>query len=206
MSSLSLSEQLLLNPGLVLGDLDVDAGNITLSTSNTPRNNAGKLPQPVDLTDEWSTTVTGAGISALLSTGTEESGVEVEVWTKSRLPEHGLTLLIVDDRDFDFFEYLLVRSLRESILAPSSGLTTMSGEVKQPVWQADGADVRVLCVVNEPADPDKSNVVVQVSGVVLLVDEDADDVHLDMGVELGVVVHVPFADTNSNQNEKLFQY
>jgi len=105
----------------------------------------------------------------------------------------------VDDGDFNLFKNLLVRSLRESILAPSSSLATLSGEIEQPIGQADWADVRVSGVVDVPIDPDEGNVVEEVAGVVLFVDEDVDDVKLDMGVELGVVVHIPFSNSNSKK-------
>ena len=125
--------------------------------------------------------------------------MEDKVWAESGLLQHGLTLSVVNDGDLNFFENLLVRSLRESILAPSSGLATLSGEVDQPVGQADWADVRVSGIVDVPVDPDESNVVEEVARVVLIVDEDVYDVKLDVGVELGVVVHIPFTNTDSKK-------
>ena len=56
--------------------------------------------------------------------------------------------------------------------------------------------MRVPGVVNVPVDADKCNIVEQVARVVLVVDEDVDDVELDVGVELGVVVNVPFSGTD----------
>ena len=44
--------------------------------------------------------------------------------------------------------------------------------------------------------PDERDVVDEVARVVLVVDEDVDDVELDVGVELGVVVNVPFSGTD----------
>ena len=91
--------------------------------------------------------------------------MEDKVWAESGLLQHGLTLSVVNDGDLNFFENLLVRSLRESILAPSSGLATLSGEVDQPVGQADWADVRVSGIVDVPVDPDESNVVEESSRI-----------------------------------------
>ena len=59
--------------------------------------------------------------------------------------------------------------------------------------------MRVSGVVDVSVDPDEGDVVEEVSWVVLVVDEDVDDVELDVSVELRVVVHVPFADSNSGQ-------
>ena len=63
------------------------------------------------------------------------------------------------------------------------------------------ADVRVSCVVDVSVDPDEGDVVEEVARVVLVVDEDVDDVELDVRVKLRVVVHVPFANTNSVQQK-----
>ena len=52
------SEELFLNPVLVLGDLDVDPGNVVLSTSHSPGYDTGQFPQTVDFTDQRSTAVT----------------------------------------------------------------------------------------------------------------------------------------------------
>ena len=64
--------------------------------------------------------------------------------------------------------------------------------------------MRVSCVVYVSVDPDEGDVVEEVARVVLVVDEDVNDVELDVRVELGVVVHVPFANTNSVQQKNKF--
>jgi len=67
--------------------------------------------------------------------------------------------------------------------------------------------VRVSCVVDVSVDPDEGDVVEEVARVVLVVDEDVDDVELDVRVKLRVVVHVPFANTNSvHQKNKVLDH
>lgn len=193
---LGLSQELLLNPGIVLRHLDVNSGNISFTAAYAPRNDAGKLPDAVHLTDERPAAVTGACVLPLLSASAEEARVKREVLSEPGLPEHVLTLTVVHDRDFHLLEDLLVGPLREGVLAPSGRSAALSGKLDVPVWQADGTDVRVPGVVNVPVDADKCNIVEQVARVVLVVDEDVDDVELDVGVELGVVVNVPFSGTD----------
>jgi len=198
-----LSEQLLLNPGLVLGDLDVDAGNVPFAAADAPRDDAGELPQAVDLADERSAAVAGAGVLALLASGAQEAGVEDKVGAETGLPQHGLALAVVDDRNFDLLQDLLVRPLGEGVLAPAGCHAALSGKFDVPVGQADGADVGVAGVVDVAVDPDKGNVVEEVARVVLVVDEDVDGVELDVGVELGVVVDVPFSGPDPGRAEKI---
>ena len=192
----SLSEKLLLDPGFVLRDLDIDAGDISFTAADAPRDDSGKLPKTVDLADERAAAVAGAGVLAFLATSAEESGMKDEVGTEPGPSEQVLALAVVDDRNFDLLEDLLVRSLRKGVLAPAGGHAALAGKLDVPVWQADGTDVRVPGVVNVPVDANKCNIVEQVARVVLVVDEDVDDVELDVGVELGVVVNVPFSGTD----------
>jgi hypothetical protein len=56
--------------------------------------------------------------------------------------------------------------------------------------------VRVAGVVDVAVDPDEGDVVEEVARIVLVVDEDVDGVELNLGVELGIVVDVPFAGTD----------
>ena len=85
--------------------------------------------------------------------------MKFEIRAEASLPEHGLTLSVVDYWDFDLFEDLLVSSLSEGILAPSGGHATLAGEFNEAVGQADGADVRVAGVVDVPVHADDGNVV-----------------------------------------------
>lgn len=197
----SLSEKLLLDPGFVLRDLDIDAGDISFTAADAPRDDSGKLPKAVDFADERAAAVAGASVLAFLATSAEESGVEDKVGTESGPSEQVLALAVVDDRNFDLLEDLLVRSLREGVLAPAGGHAALAGKLDVPVRQADWADVRVSRVVDVAVDSDERDVVEEVARVVLVVDEDFDGVDLDVGVELGVVVHVPFSNANPEHKQ-----
>ena len=61
------------------------------------------------------------------------------------------------------------------------------------IREADGGDVWVLLEVHIAVEPDDGEIVVEVAAVELWMDADAEDVQLNVGVELAVVVHVPFA-------------
>lgn len=192
----SLSKKLLLDPGLVLRNLNVDTRDISLTAADTPRDDSGKLPKAVDFTNEWTTSITSASILAFFTSGAEESRMENKVRTEPGLPEHVLALTVVHDRHLHLLEDLLVRALGEGVLAPAGGHATLAGKLDVLVRQADGADVRVARVVDVAVDPDEGDVVEEVARVVLVMDEDVDDVELDVGVELGVVVHVPFTSSD----------
>ena len=55
-SSTSL-EKLILNPVLVVADLDVDARNVELPTADSPRHDSGQLPESVNLADQGAAAV-----------------------------------------------------------------------------------------------------------------------------------------------------
>ena len=50
--------------------------------------------------------------------------------------------------------------------------------------------------VEETVEFDDGNVVVQIAGVEVRVDGDGQDVQLNVGVELTVIVHVPFSQSD----------
>ena len=56
--------------------------------------------------------------------------------------------------------------------------------------------MRVPLEVEETVEFDDGNVVVQISGVEVRVDGDGQDVQLNVGVELAVIVHVPFSQSD----------
>ena len=75
---------MLLDPILILGDLDVHPRNISLAAANSPRDDSSELPEAgaVVLADQGAATITLASVFALLATGAEESVVEGEVEAK----------------------------------------------------------------------------------------------------------------------------
>ena len=56
--------------------------------------------------------------------------------------------------------------------------------------------MRVPLEVEEAVEFDDGNVVVQIAGVEVGVDGDGEDVQLNVGVELTVIVHVPFSQSD----------
>ena len=56
--------------------------------------------------------------------------------------------------------------------------------------------MRVPLEVKETVEFDDGNVVVQIAGVKVRVDGDGQDVQLNVGVELTVIVHVPFSQSD----------
>lgn len=56
--------------------------------------------------------------------------------------------------------------------------------------------MRVPLEVEESVKFDDGNVVVQIAGVEVGVDGDGEDVQLNVGVELTVIVHVPFSQSD----------
>ena len=56
--------------------------------------------------------------------------------------------------------------------------------------------MRVPLEVEETVEFDDGNVVVQIAGVEVRVDGDGQDVQLNVGVELTVIVHVPFSQSD----------
>ena len=56
--------------------------------------------------------------------------------------------------------------------------------------------MRVPLEVEESVEFDDGNVVVQIAGVEVGVDGDGQDVQLNVGVELTVIVHVPFSQSD----------
>lgn len=67
-----------------------------------------------------------------------------------------------------------------------------SGEVIKFVWQTGGANMRVLREIDVVIQLQNSDVVGKSAGVELGMHEDTHDVALDVGIELDVVIHVPF--------------
>ena len=194
---LVLPKESLLNPVLVMRDLDVDSGDVVLAAADAPRDDAGQLPDAGDLADEGAAAVALARVFALFTAGADESVVQLESGSEFGALQHALAQGMAQDGDFDLLERVLVVALEKSVFTPTGDEASTAGEVVAAVGQADGADVRVCSVINVACDADQGDVVVEISRVELFVDEDASGVVLDVRVELGVVVDVPFADANS---------
>lgn len=72
------------------------------------------------------------------------------------------------------------------------GNTPWVGEVIVFIRQTGGANVRVLCEIYVMIQLQNSDVIGKGTGVELGMHEDVHDVALDVGVELDIVIHVPF--------------
>ena len=84
-------EQLLLDPVLVLRDLDVDAGHVPLAAADAPGDDSGQLPQPLPvLAHQRAAAVALAGVLALLAAGAQKPVVQAEVVAEFRPLEQPL--------------------------------------------------------------------------------------------------------------------
>lgn len=92
-------------------------------------------------------------------------------WSQAGLLQHTLTLSVVQDGQLDFFQDMLVGATVEGILAPSGDMATLTGEIFQVVRKTDGANMRISCKVHVAIQSDHSNVVVQVTRIEILVEE-----------------------------------
>lgn len=97
-----------------------------------------------------------------------------------------------------YLEDVLVFSvIAECVLAPAGRPAPLSREVRERVWQAGRADVRVSGKVDGFVHAKYSQVVVQRARVEFSVYDQTDDVRFHVRVEFHVVVYVPFAQTNA---------
>merc|ERR1719412_825587 len=190
-------EHHLLYPLVVLAHLDIDAGHIPLATADAPADEASQLPGASALADQGTSTVALAGILALLTAGADEARVEGEVIAEARLSQLPLAVGVPEHGHVHLLEGVLVGAVAtEGVLAPSSDEAAVTGKVCQGVRQADRGDVGVPLEVQEAVQLDDGDVVVQVSRIELRVDGDGEDVELNVGVELAVVVDIPLAEAD----------
>lgn len=97
-----------------------------------------------------------------------------------------------------YLEDVLVFSvIAESVFAPAGGPATLSREIRERVRQTGRADVRVARKVDRLVHAEHGQIVVQRAGVELPVNDQANHVGLDVRIELHVVVHVPFAQSDT---------
>ena len=87
-------EHNLLYPCVVVSHLHIHPGHISLATPNTPAHDTRQLPESSNLTDQRSPTISLAGILTLLTTCTEEPGVEDKVRAQPGLLQLPLTVEI----------------------------------------------------------------------------------------------------------------
>ena len=180
-----------------MGNLDVDAGHVVFSAADSPRHDSGQLPNAADLANEGSASVSFAGVFALFATGANEPFVQLERLAQFGPLQHPLAQRVGQHGHLDLLQSVLIIALDEGVLAPPGDEAPPAGEVVPAIRQTDRANVRVRGVVHVAGQADEGDVVVEVAGVKLVVHEHVPGVVLDVGVEFGVVVDVPFADADS---------
>ncbi len=141
------------------------------------------MPNTIDFANQRSAAISLAGILAFFSSGTNESGVQNKSGTESRPAQHVLALSVVQHRQVDLLENVLIRSAFKTIFAPTGNVAALAGKIFLVVGKADGADVGVPAEVDVAVEPDHGDVVVQVARVELVVDEYVGGVELDVSVE-----------------------
>lgn len=188
----------LVDPVQIVSNLDVDSGHVSFTAANTPGHNSNDLPASVTFANQWTTAIALAGILAFLATGTDEPWIQGVAVAQTGLAELVLALLMVDDRDIDFLEDVLVLAVvTEGILTPTGRPAALSREVGEFVRQTGWRNVRSVGKVCGAIHLQNGQIVVQRSGVVLGVDLYGDDVPFDVWVEFNVVVYVPFAKAHT---------
>lgn len=176
----------------------VNPRNPLLAASDAPTDHTDQFPRSMALADQRPSSITLAGVLPFLSASAHESRMQLEVVPQPRLPQLLLTLRLSDDRDVHLFQHVLVLAeVPECVLAPSGGPAARSGEVLPDAGQASGADVRGLGPIDGFVEAEDRDVVVEGAGVEFGVDVHGDDVAFHVGVELHVVVDVPFAQADA---------
>lgn len=92
----------LLDPGQIGRNLNVDTGYIYLTATNTPGHNANHIPDTITLADQRTTTVTLAGILALLAAGTNEARIELVAVAQASVAQLRFALMMRENWYIDF--------------------------------------------------------------------------------------------------------
>ena len=108
----------LLYPGVVVTHLDVDPGHVSLATAHPPAHDAGQLPEAADLADQGAPAVSLAGVLALLTTSTEEPGVEQELTAQPGPSQSLLALTVGHDGDVHLLQDVLVGAGQSELVLP----------------------------------------------------------------------------------------
>lgn len=129
------------DPVEIVRNANINAGNVHLSTSDSPGNNAGHLPHSISLADEWATSVAFTRIFPFFSTSADEAWIQVIVVSKTGLSELILAGVLVDDGHVDFLQDVLILSEVPVVFSPSSGPATLTREVCKLIGKTGWADV-----------------------------------------------------------------
>lgn len=186
------------NPGQVGRDLHVDAGHIHLAASDAPGHHADHVPDAVALADQRTAAITLAGILALLAAGADEARIEFVAVAETRVAQLRLALMVGQNWHIDFLEDVLVFAvLAEGVLAPAGGPAASVGEVGILIGQTGGTDVWVLGEVDGVIQLQYSQIVVQGASIVLGMNVHRDNIALNVGEELDVMIDIPFAQAHA---------
>lgn len=187
----------LLDPLVVVSHLDIHTRDISLPTPHSPTHQTCQLPGSRHLTDQGTPTVTLTGVLPFLPTSAHKPRVEDKVKPESGILQLPLTVSVTENWKVNLLECVLVGSVStEGILPPSTDEAAVPSELRERVRKADRGDVGVPLEVNISVQLDDGDVIVEISGVELGVDGDTQYIQLNVRVELTVVVHVPFSQSN----------
>lgn len=185
------------NPWTQVGYVGINTWDILLCTANTPSHNAGLVVTvggAGNRTDQWRTAITLACVLSLLTTGADETFVQIEVRAQTSLSQIGLAPVVWYNGQIDFLQNNLVLAVAiELILAPASGIAT--AVIKVGIWlgQTDGSNV--LLPFEGLFKDEQSHIVVQCAFVVSFVSDDLSNAFVNMGQNLVGVLGVPFTAT-----------
>lgn len=113
-----------------MSDSDVDTRHSSLATPNSPTDYAHQLPGTAPLAHHWSATVTLACVLALFTTGTNETGMQLEIVAQSGVLHLTLTLSEPYDRHVNFFKDVLVfAKVTKGVFTPTGCPTPSSGVI-----------------------------------------------------------------------------
>lgn len=178
--------------------LDVDARNIKLATAYSPRYNTSQLPDAAHLAHQRAPAIALASVLPLLATSTGKPRVKSEVEPEPRSFQFCLTVKMRQNRDVHLLENVLVAAdLAKGVLPPPGDEAALPGEVLERVGKTDRRDVGIALEVHMAVQFDESNVIVEVARVVLGMDVDGQNVHLDIWVELDIIVDIPLPEPDA---------
>ena len=97
---------------------DINPWDVPGATAHPPAHDAGQLPDPAHLTDQRTASISLAGVLALLTTGTEEPGVQQELSAQPGLSESLLALTVGHDGNIHLLQNVLVGTRQTKLVLP----------------------------------------------------------------------------------------
>ena len=96
-----------------------------------------------------------------------------------------------------FFEHMLIGPSFKSIFTPSTDMATISSKIFVKVRKTYWTNMRITSKINIAFETDHGKIIVKISRIEFLVDENISCVKFNMSIKFGIVIYVPFSKTNS---------